>query len=745
MKKGNKIIARVLAFLLCISAFSGLSSVIPAFAAKAEEEGSYVDTSGYESLAEIYKDYFRVGSACEAVSNWNIKSREIGTPEKEALISSVFNSITCGNEMKPAYNFDPSSEKLLKLNPAADEMMKWADDNGLGMRGHVLVWHSQCSPGFFCKDYKAIVNGKETKSESAWLDEECLVDRDTLIERMRTYIYAMIEYTYKNGYADTIYAWDVVNEATDDSRADGLRESTWYRILGPDYLYYAFLFAREAEVKYARQYASEYGLDPEGDLSSITPKLFYNDYNEWMNVRVENIIRFLTKDVYNKNQGMVKSDVIAADGDGTIFGDGLIDGIGMQGHLTDTQNLNVYKNALEAYSAAVGEVHITELDVGCSTGGDDRFYRQAQFYYDFFSMLVEERKNGVNLTSVTIWGLTDATSWRAESEPLLFFGDLTAKPAFKAVALAGKGEEFTVTIAESLTKLGDKFIDFEPYKNTSGELVTVDAREAGVLPRNSGHLSRIMLAPRMNHTPDQAIGYGAKVYRDDRDANVMIDISPYSGRTVEISLYVMTEDKEITIGLDGAYPYVLGRKAGKGTGEDAWVGFTKKISVPEGMTSAFIYVETDGTKDIYLDDISVKLCEPDGNEIAISLENLETGEGNNSAETVVLEEGPSKDDGSGDEGSTEPGTVNPDSKDNTDNKDNTDASDNAGNTENPDDTGDGNTDSGNPDGTASENAEDEDSGSVWDILMPIIIFGISAAGIFNTVYCIVKYKKKKNE
>lgn len=86
-----------------------------------------------------------------------------------------------------------------------------------------------------------------------------------MLERLKTYIYGVLEYTYRNGYADIIYAWDVVNEACDESQPDGLRNSYWYQIIGPDYLYYCFLYAREAEVLYSNQYASLYGLNPETD------------------------------------------------------------------------------------------------------------------------------------------------------------------------------------------------------------------------------------------------------------------------------------------------------------------------------------------------------------------------------------------------------------------------------------------------------------------------------------------------
>ena len=341
------------------------------------EAAEYVDTTAYESLAEAYEDDFRIGVAVQAIDHWNDPTAEIGNEAKEDLIRRSFNSMTFGNELKPAYNFDPSSPTLFKVDPAAEELLTWARDNGMPVRGHVLVWHSQVNP--------AMSGGKVNYSDQAELDEDCLVDRETLIERLRTYIYGVLEYTYANGFADVIYAWDVVNEAADEGQADGLRRSPWYRIIGPEYLYYSFLFAREAELTFSEKYAELYGLDPKtDDLSSIRPLLFYNDYNEWYEKRCGAIIRFLTEDVYNAGQSMAESFAVREDGDGTIFGDGLLDGIGMQGHLDDTQNLDQYVRALRKYDEAVHLVHITELDVGETASGSMAEPHQAEFYYDFF-------------------------------------------------------------------------------------------------------------------------------------------------------------------------------------------------------------------------------------------------------------------------------------------------------------------------------------------------------------------------
>lgn len=584
-------------------------------------EAADMDITSYERLDDLYSDYFKFGAACEAISHWNDAGKEIGNPAKEELLSTVFNSITCGNEMKPAYNFDAQSESLFKINPAATEMLDWAKENDMGMRGHTLLWHSQVDPSIFAKDYIALSNGKQTWTDSAQLDEACLVDRDELLRRMKTYIYSMMEYTYKEGYAKTIYAWDVVNEAADENQDDGFRKSYWYQIIGPDFLYYAFLYAREAETLYAAQYADLYGLNAEtDDLSVIMPKLFYNDYNEWFDNKSDAIINFLTQEKWNENHAKVQSGVIKPDGDGTIYGDGLLDGIGMQGHLTDTQDIEQYRKALRKYSAVVDEVQITELDVGCSKTDDNIWLFQAKFYYDFFSMLIEEVKNGAKLTSVTVWGLTDDASWRGDANPLLFFGNLERKPAFEALVMAAKGEEFTMTLQDTLGEAEDLLITFEPYSE-AGKTVTVVPREVGILGRGTGHQATLMLAPKINHTVDAAIGYSLKVSRKEQDASMKLDVSRYAGKNVTITAYVMTEDQKIRMGMEtSASTQLLEADAVPGD----WAELSVNYTISEDAPAAFLYLETDGVADFYVDDISVSINE-DGAAIVEDTENEGVG------------------------------------------------------------------------------------------------------------------------
>lgn len=610
--------AVVMAAIMAVSGLTGGK-----ITAKAAETAD-VDIASYERLDELYGDYFKFGAACEAISHWNDGGKEIGNPQKEELLSTVFNSITCGNEMKPAYNFDAESESLFKIDPAATEMLEWAKANHMGMRGHTLLWHAQVDPSIFAKDYTALSNGMATKKDSAELDEECLVDRDELLRRMKTYIYSMMEYTYKEGYAETIYAWDVVNEAADENLDDGFRRSYWYKIIGPDFLYYAFLYAREAETLYAAQYADLYGLNAEtDDLSPIMPKLFYNDYNEWFDNKSDAIIHFLTKEKWNENHAKVKSDVIKPDGDGTIYGDGLIDGIGMQGHLSDTQDIDQYMRALRKYSAVVDEVQITELDVGCSKTDENVWLFQAKFYYDFFARLIEEVKAGAKLTSVTVWGLTDDASWRRDANPLLFTGKLERKPAFDAVVMAAKGEEFTMTLQDTLGDVEDMLITFEPYVE-AGKAVSVEPQDVGIIGRGTGHQAKLKLAQKINHTEGAAIGFSLKVSRQEQDASMKLNISRYAGMNVTVTAYVMAEDQKIRMGWETSESTQL--LEADAIPED-WAEVSVNVTVPEDAPAAFIYLETDGAADFYVDDISVTINEdgaPAGAESA-------AGEGGESA------------------------------------------------------------------------------------------------------------------
>ena len=84
------------------------------------------------------------------------------------------------------------------IDTSAKEMLDFAKANNIKVRGHVLVWHSQCEDAVFCKDYTPVYSD----TEKSVLDPSCYVSRDVMLQRMDSYIDNVMKYMYENGYAD---------------------------------------------------------------------------------------------------------------------------------------------------------------------------------------------------------------------------------------------------------------------------------------------------------------------------------------------------------------------------------------------------------------------------------------------------------------------------------------------------------------------------------------------------------------
>ena len=219
-----------------------------------------VDISSYESLKDLYKDDFYIGCC--------VPDSFVTSPVEEprTLLLNQFNSITCENEMKPENVLDAATTladpEKYNESPALDftkaiTILDFAKENNLKMRGHTLVWHSQTPDWFFYENYDTSAN---------------LASRELMLKRLENYIKGVFEFVNTN-YPGMFYAFDVANECVDDS--NNLRESNWTKTIGPDFLEYAF--------KYARQYAGD-------DI-----KLFYNDYNEYDSGKRTRSSKFLSR------------------------------------------------------------------------------------------------------------------------------------------------------------------------------------------------------------------------------------------------------------------------------------------------------------------------------------------------------------------------------------------------------------------------------------------------------------------
>lgn len=355
---------------------TGLLSMFVAGSAFAQF-GMPVD-NGPASLKDAYDGYFTVGVA--------VNQRNVSDSTQIELIKKEFNSITAENDMKPG-----------ELHPAegvwnwerGDKIADFCRKNGIKLRGHCLVWHSQ-----FCDWMFNDKNGKP-------------VSKEVFYSRLRDHIHQVV-----NRYKDVVYAWDVVNEAMSDAgrgwrghEPNPYRESKLYKLCGDEFIAKAFEYAHEA--------------DPDAIL-------FYNDYNAATPIKRDRI--------YNMVKKMQDAGVP-------------ITGIGMQGHY------NIYgpseedvDSALTKYSDLVDHIHITELDIRCNEemGGQLRFSRGennaippyiATLHEDQFARIFRVfRKHKDVIDNVTMWNLSDADSWLGvNNHPLLFDENLKPKKAYYAV------------------------------------------------------------------------------------------------------------------------------------------------------------------------------------------------------------------------------------------------------------------------------------------------------------------------
>ncbi|WP_402467040.1 endo-1,4-beta-xylanase [Isoptericola aurantiacus] len=318
-----------------------------------------------------------------------IDSRETTGPAAELLLKH-FDQITPENHMKPEAWYD--DEGTFRPHPEAVALMDFATANDVDLYGHVLVWHSQTPDWFFTDD------AGEPLTDSA-------ADQQILRDRMRDHIFAVAEWlagTYGEFGADNpITAFDVVNEVVSDGATDdGLRRSEWYRILGEDFIDLAFEYADEA---FNDVYAAE-GTDR-------PVKLFINDYNTEQGAKQDRYVALVER--------LLERGVP-------------VDGVGHQFHVSLAMPVAALETALERFEDLPVTQAVTELDVTIGTPETQaNLIEQGYWFRDAFRMF---RDHADALYSVTVWGLTDGRSWRADNgAPLVFDDAYQAKPAYHGV------------------------------------------------------------------------------------------------------------------------------------------------------------------------------------------------------------------------------------------------------------------------------------------------------------------------
>ena len=250
----------------------------------------------------------------------------------------------------------------------ADKYVEFGEKYNLDVYGHTLIWHSQCTPDF-CYDE----NGN-------------LISPELLKERMKQHISTMV-----GRYKGHIKGWDVVNEAIMEDGS--YRDSPFYRILGEEFIPWAFQCAYEA--------------DPNCEL-------YYNDYSMHEPAKLDAVIAMAKK---LKERGI------------------RIDAIGFQGHMgMDYPDIDLYERHIRRVKEETGlDVCITELDMSilptltrsADLGAKPLSEADLNPYADgipesvakqwndrMAAMLKMFIRNSDVVKRVNVWGVCDADNWK---------------------------------------------------------------------------------------------------------------------------------------------------------------------------------------------------------------------------------------------------------------------------------------------------------------------------------------------
>ena len=509
-----------------------------------------MDGSGYPSLSELYSDYFRFGVAIPTtiVPNENEEFRN--------LVSHEFNSITLENEMKPENILDGETcladPATYNESPALDfssltETLDWAQENGIGVRGHCLIWYSQTPSWLFYENYD--VTGE-------------LASRELMMTRMENYIKGVFDWAQEN-YPGLFYSWDVVNEAIGDN--GGLRDCYWLQTIGDDYVQLAF--------QYAREYA-----DPSIELA-------YNDYNEYQPSKMEDILEMLAP----------------------VAEAGNIDVMGMQSHMTAGLSVDLYVEAMNTSADELGvSIMITELDIGAPNSANP-LYDQGVYYQEFFEGLIAAVDAGTPIESVTVWGISDDTSWRSNTTPLLFSGNLAMKSAFEGVVCAITGDELTIP-DDYVVVEADYSPIYEDYEN--GEFIgfTRYSSVIEVVSDNPYEGESCLCNSEGTATYD---GY-------------CIDVSRFAGTSIHYSFAIRcdTDTCYFTADIENEWPHI--EEIDTSSGE--WILVEGDYDVPANLTYLQLYFESIDMTEFYLDNLSIMVIEEGAEEAELTEETEETAE-----------------------------------------------------------------------------------------------------------------------
>lgn len=218
------------------------------------------------------------------------------------------------------------------------------------------------------------------------------LSREELFAILKEYITTVVTH-----FKGRIFAFDIVNEATDENEPDLFRKTVWEKVLGPEFIDSAFVWAHQA------------------DPSAL---LFYNDFNSEDMGKKSNA-------VFNLVKGMKERNIP-------------INGVGLQCHFQLGKiNFAGMKTNMNRIAGLGLQTQFTELDISIPADQftKENFEKQASEYGQVMSLFLNDK----NCTAFMLWGLTDKFSWipgfseNKRGDALIFSEDYGKKPAYFSI------------------------------------------------------------------------------------------------------------------------------------------------------------------------------------------------------------------------------------------------------------------------------------------------------------------------
>jgi endo-1,4-beta-xylanase len=327
-----------------------------------------------------------------------VRPLQLSEPAYASTLAREFNMLEPEDALKwevvhpQRYSYDFSQ---------ADQILNFAIEHSMKVRGHTLVWHRQ--------NPKWLTDGNFTSNELEQI----------LHEHIKTVI---------GHYRGKIFAWDVVNEAFDEVHPGSLRSTIWRDQPGIS-----------IAASYAPQAAANGASPRHAARSTQQPYSYIERCFRWAHEADPQALLF-----YNDAEAETinpKSDAIYAMVRDFRQHGVPIDGVGFQMHIPNLHaDVASISANIKRFTALGLQVHITEMDVALpvDSNGDAR-PQDLQLQADIYRQIALACLSHPGCNAIQTWGFTDKYSWigshskHTQGAALPFDRNYRPKPAYNAL------------------------------------------------------------------------------------------------------------------------------------------------------------------------------------------------------------------------------------------------------------------------------------------------------------------------